>query len=1034
MAPPLRLYTLDPGTPFLEALVDALLDGRLVPGFEPRGDPFALASATLFLPTRRSIRMLRQVFLERAGGRAALLPRLLALGEIDEDEHAFEASPGAEFLPDAVGPVHRQLGLTRLVLAWSEGIKRALLPLEDDDEPLLIPSSPGDAAALASELGRFIDGMEIERVPFERLAALKELHGERYDKYWDLTLRFLEIAIKAWPSHLQALGKMDPALRRNRLIEIEANRLQSRPSGGPVIVAGSTGSIPATRDLILAVARHPDGAVILPGLDLELDALGWNAVGESQGAPAHPQAGLKALLEALGADRDDVKRLGDPAPSLRARERLLSEALRPADTTDQWAAASPRPAQPGSLAGVALVEAAHEGEEALAVALALREALERPGQSAALVTPDRGLAARVTAELDRWAVAVNDSAGQGLLDTPSGIAARLVLDAALANFAAVPVLALLQHPFTALGLARTDVRQAAACLDIGALRGPQPPPGIAGLRKALANGRTQARSPHAHPSRKALGEDQWQAAAVLLDALETALRPLCDLLQGHQPVDAARLFTLHREAVEAALSLDELYAGEAGQALLGFFDELRQADAQALAIRPGDYPGLFASLAKERRVRGGEPKHPRIAIYGLLEARLLPIDRIVLGGLDEGAWPGHASADPWLNRPMRAAVGLSSPEKRLGLAAHDFVQGFGAREVILTRSLKRGGTPTVPARWLQRIKALAEPEYLQALQRGQAWRDLARGLDAPRGPVRAPAAPRPRPPRALRPSRLSVTRIEDLIRDPYSIYARAILKLEPLEPVACPPGAADRGTLIHEAIRRFADLCEGGVPADAEARLLAIGRELFESYADYPDVTAFWWPRFRLIATFLADWESKRREGLREGLNVKTEIGGEIRWQTAAQRTFVLSARADRIEIDQDGAARIVDFKTGAAPSTRQIVSGLSPQLILEAAILLHHGFPDVAFRCVADPLIVSLGGGAQGCREQLIVSKGETAGEIAARSLAGLKTLIDRFEDETTPYAAMLHPMFKSRRYGAYDHLARVREWSLAGEEEGGE
>jgi ATP-dependent helicase/nuclease subunit B len=1032
-----NLLTIAPGSPFLETLVDALLDGRLVPGFAPRQDPLALAGATIYLPTRRAIRALRGVFLDRLGTDAALLPRLTALGEVDDDEAAFADS--APDMPEPVGALARQIALTRLILQWSATLTQALLPVpgEETGEPLLIPSSPGDAAGLAAELGRFLDGLQIDRVPPQAIANLGQSHAGLYDRYWDITQRFLEIATFAWPAHLQEVGRGDAVLLRNARLEAQASGLAASPQSGPVIVAGSTGSIPATRDLIKAIAAHPQGAVVLPGLDLDLDALGWNAINRGEGVPSHPQAGLAALLADIGVVREEVGLLAEPARPLARRAALVSQALRPAETTDLWVASREgvaSVAEEEALAGVALIEAAHEGEEALAAALALRETLLTPGRTVALLTPNRQLARRVVTELGRWNIEADDSAGQPLAETPPGLFARLVLDAALHDFDPVALLSLLKHPFALLGLPRAAVRQTTAALEIGALRGPRPAPGPAGLAAALALGRAGLADPYCPPARLALGEEDWAGAEALVEILSIRLEPFAALLRRREALPAATFFAAHREAVEAlgAASGGEgalLYQGEAGESLQAFFADLATVGAGELSLPPFEYPGLFAALIAGRSVRGGEPKHPRLAIYGLLEARLLPVDRLVLAGLDESIWPPEVKSDPWLNRPMRAAIGLSSPEKRIGLAAHDFEQALGYGDVVITRALKRGGSPTVPSRWLQRLDAFLGPAFDAIRRRGERYCALARLADHTQAPPPELKAPKPMPALALRPTRLSVTQIENLVRDPYSIYARHILRLQPLDEIAMPPGAADRGTLIHAALERFAELCADGVPPDALERFHAIGEGLFAGLSEFPEVLAFWRPRFAAMADFLVDWERGRRPRL---ASVRSEIPGRLSWRTRAGRAFTLSARADRIETDSDGVVSVLDFKTGLAPTARQVQSGLSPQLALEMAILMEAGFTGVPVpEVLGAPSIVHLAGGAKGPSEKRLEFKDVSPLEVAQESLASLKVLIDRFESEKTPYASLLHPMFKGRRYGDYDHLARVREWSVSAEGE---
>jgi ATP-dependent helicase/nuclease subunit B len=1031
-----RVFSIHPGLPFLSTLVTALLDGQLVDGFRPRGDALALASATIFLPTRRAIRTIREVFLDALGGNAAILPRLLALGEVDDEEAAVDPTPGEEVLLDAVGALERQIELTRCVLDWARGKTTALLPLPGGTEPLMIPASPGDAARLATALARFMDGLENERVGFDRLRDLRAEHEGRYDRYFDITLEFLEIATQRWPAYLSDRSLMDPVARRNRLLEAEARRLAAGLQGGPVIVAGSTGSIPATRDLIAAAARHPQGAVILPGLDKVLDQADWSAIPTSTeaGAPTHPQAGLYALLSAMALAREDVRDLGEVTQVKAARAALLSRALRPARTTDAWSSEGvpATDAFAEALSGVTVVEAATEAEEALAIAVVMRAVLERDGARAALVTPDRQMAARVVTELARWGIAADDSAGRPLSSSPPGILVRLVLDAALDDLATVPLLALLKDPLCTLSIGRAAVVAGTAAIEFAALRGPAPPPGLKGLRQALMLARDEP-DPYAPRARKALQVADFAAAERLLDAISTALSPLIEALHRPGTVPAATLFAAHAAAARASADPAGFATGDAGESMATFLDDLLRVRPEALDLPPSAYPGLFAALIAGRSARGGDPSHPRLAIYGLLEARLIPVDRLILGGLDEGLWPGTVEADPWLNRPMRAALGLTEPERRIGLAAHDFTQGLGADDVVITRALKRGGSPTVPARWLQRLAAYGGREgYAQLVARGQVWLDHARALDAPARAVQPISAPEPRPPRDRRPTSLSVTEIEHLLRDPYTIYARHVLKLDPLDGLALPPSAADRGTMIHAGADRFAVLVADGIPADAQARLDDLFRDLLAPIADYPDIAVFLKPRLRRISRFLVRWETRRRPTLK---SVVTEVRGRLGWSTVAGRRFELRAKADRIERLPDGRARIVDFKTGVVPSIEQVKAALAPQLPLEAAMVLEGGFPTLGpVTGLVESLYVALTGKADGGREQTIAFKDIATEDHARQVLDSLKTLIDRFEDETTPYRSMLHPMFKGRRYGDYDHLARVREWSLSGEGEGDE
>jgi ATP-dependent helicase/nuclease subunit B len=408
-----------------------------------------------------------------------------------------------------------------------------------------------------------------------------------------------------------------------------------------------------------------------------------------------------------------------------------------------------------------------------------------------------------------------------------------------------------------------------------------------------------------------------------------------------------------------------------------------------------------------------------------LEARLTTSDRLVLGGLNEGTWPPEAHSDAWLSRPMRLELGLDLPERRIGLSAHDFAQMLGAREVILTRAAKLAGTPTVASRFVQRLAAVAGPRWQTALQHGERYLAWARELDRPGAPPRPAPRPVPRPPTAARPTRLSVTEIEHWLRDPYTIYAKHVLRLFPLDPIDTAPGAADRGTVIHGAIGDFTQAYATALPADALGELLALGRKHFAPLEEFPEARAFWWPRFERIARWFADWESKRRADVAA---VQAEIRGEIEIPLG-QRSFHLSARADRIERLGDGTYAILDYKTGQVPTGRQVAAGLSPQLTLEGAILRAGRFADIApGASIAALIYVSLKGGDPGGKENWIEFKDSTPDAEADRALQKLAEVARKFEDQATPYRSRERPMWQGRAYGDYDHLARVKEWSPSG------
>ncbi len=494
--PPPRIFTVPASVPFLPTLARALSDGTLMPGALHRGDPLALATTTIYLPTRRACRLARDAFLDVLDGEAVALPRIVALGDIDEDELAFEEAAGATEpldLPAPLSPLARRLMLARLALTFAERASHE----RASGSPLVV-GTPAAALALADHLARLIDDMTVREVPWERL---DDLVPAELGEYWQLTLQFLTIAREHWPRVLAERSAIEPAARRDRVIAAEAARLARKPDG-PVVVAGSTGSMPATARFIAAVARLPHGAVVLPGLDTDLDAASWAAIGggaaragerEAEPENGHPQFALHGLLKQLGVDRNEVTVLGEPRP--HDRSALLSEALRPARTTHLWRARLAEPlfaeACAAGLAGLAVIEAANPDDEALAIAVALREAVEQPQRTAALATPDRALARRVAAALARWDIRVANSAGTPLADTAVGVFARLAAEAALGGAAPAPLLALLKHPLCRLGARQGAHARAVAALERAVLRGPRPRAGTAGLAHALANFRTE---------------------------------------------------------------------------------------------------------------------------------------------------------------------------------------------------------------------------------------------------------------------------------------------------------------------------------------------------------------------------------------------------------------------------------------------------------------------------------------------------------------------------------------------------------------
>lgn len=994
----LAVYTIPPEVPFVDALA-AGLRSRL-------GDaPEALATARILLPTRRACRSLTLAFVRQAGGKPLLLPRMTPLGDIDEEDVSFDemnalvSAAGAE-IPPAVPALRRQLLLGRHVVRVMGSAR----------------TTPAQAAQLASELGRLFDQVHTERLDLSRL---DQLVPDELARHWQITLDFLRPIARDWQETLRAEGCIDPADRRQRLLSAQAAAWRSAPPEGPVIAAGSTGSMPATADLLAVIAGLPQGAVVLPGLDTVSDEAAWRAIDVDADdadfalAQPHPQFGLAQLLRRLGIHRSAVRLW--PAPGLgdgsgRAeRTRTLARALAPASCTR---ALRDTPAGATGFEGVTVVEAATPEEEARAVALVMRRTLEEPGRTAALVTPDRTLARRVGAELLRWGIAIDDSGGRPLAETPPAAFLRLIGRMVAEAFAPVPLLAVLKHPLAAGGLAPPAFRGNARALD-ERLRGIRPAPGIDGLRRALA----------------AKGENR--GAAAVLDTLETIMAPLARLFE--QPaVSLAEILRIQGAAAEMLAESDDqrgaarLWAGDDGEVLAGFVAELTEAARHDPPIAPPEWPDLLDVLLAGRAVRPRWGRHPRLAIWGPLEARLQCADVMILGGLNEESWPPATSAGPWMSRPMLQAFGLPLPERRVGLSAHDFCQAFAAPEIWLSRAGRKEGAPTQPSRWLLRLKAaLHGTDWAQDSSRRAApilcW---LRQLDAPE--VIAPSPPpAPKPPLAARPRELSVTQIETWIRDPYAVYARHVLRLRPLDPLDAEPEAAEFGTFVHQAIGAF--LADGNIGSaeDAYARLLAHGRAAFGELLQRPAVDAFWWPRFQRIARWFVGNEIERGPTVTA---TWAEIDGRMTFEAPGGR-FVLKAKADRVDRLADGSLAIVDYKTGKPPSDTDVQAGAAPQLPLEAVIARAGGFPGIAAgAAVASLEYWRLIGGDEGgvCKA---VAKAP-AEHLARQAADALAVLVATFDDPTTPYAALPRPHLVPR-YSDYAHLARVKEWAIEDEAE---
>jgi ATP-dependent helicase/nuclease subunit B len=920
-------------------------------------DPLGLARGRILLPNNRAVHAVTEAFVRASGG-GLLMPRLIPVGDPELDERVGGALDRIddEPIPPAIDPTERVLTLAGIVRAGGEATAEAL--------------------RLAADLARTLDALLVEEID---PANLRTAVSETADlaRHWEHSLARLQLIYETWPALLRDRGALDLAERRNLLLHLLARRWKGDPPPGFTIAAGITTAAPAVAALVRRVARMPEGMVVLPGLwladifpDDEWDRLGGEAT--------HPQYHLKLLLDRIGVARAEVQRwrYAGRAASPPARARAVANAMASSEFSDKWEVLRPDQRR---LGGIRLAELPDSATEAQAIALALREALETPGKTAALVTPDRQLAGRVSALLARWEIEADDSAGKPLSQLAAGTLLLGIASAAAEELAPVPLLALLKHPLVGgEGDERIAWLDAVRTLDL-ALRGPRPTAGLAGLEARFAEKNA---------------EQAWSAVRDRLTSIDGLLRV---------PVSLAQFTVLLGEAAQA-LSGGSAWRGPAGRLAAEMLAELQSSEAAAqLTVSSADAVPLLRQMLDERAVRPPFGGHPRIFIWGLLEARLQRADLLILGGLNEGVWPSLPAPDPWLPPKVRATLGMPTLEFRVGLAAHDFASALGAPEVLITRARRDGRSPTVASRFLLRLEAISG-----GLPRDTVLERITRALDDP-GPPKPVSRPAPSPPLEQRPERISVTAVDRLKADPFAFYASAILKLPALDPVDADYSARWKGEEVHKVFQDWLqhDDCDPDKLRDRAERLLA-------DEAIHPMLRALWAPRLLEAIDWIAELERRNQgEGRRP---LAAEAKGE-----APLSGIVVHGRADRIDVLADGSLAIVDYKTGKPPAKKAIDAGFALQLGLLGLIARAGGFdgvrgdPDVFEywslvrdrdrfgKCVrADK---DMGGG------EFLDHAGRNFAEAAAKWLIG-----------TEPFTAKLNPAYAP--YGDYDQLMRLEEW----------
>lgn len=968
------LFTIPSGTSFLKRLAEGLLNIS-TSGHGPKGeDEFALSRMRVLLPTRRAGRELRDAFLTLSKGKPLLLPRLQPIGDVDAEEIELYLSGYGETnsdIPPAISTLERQFLLAPLIQRKD-------------------PSLGLDAAlSLATDLARLIDTVHTEDLDF---AGLQNIVPSTLATHWQKTLEFLDIITTHWPHILAERGQIDPADRRNRLLKSLARLWQNHPPETPIIAAGSTGSIPSAGELLKTIANLPQGIVILPGLDLDLDSNSWNAITDT-----HPQATMRHLLIRMNKTRDDVQLWPEAYGLLSQRTELIRDIMRPADFFGQ---ADPKGLVNG-IKDLTLIETATPREEAAAIAVIIREALEVPDQTACFVTPDRTLARRVMSALRRWGIEVDDSAGGALATTASATFLLSLLRVIETNFAPLELIDFLKHNYQRL-VPQEDV----ALLERYVLRGSRPSGGMNGLYHRLSV--LDLKNDHLHHIVRNL--DQSFSSFSSLTSGEFSLNEFCEsILKIAEYMSGGAEFFWSRTESN---SISNFIAN-----VMEYANLLPRIELKA-------FGNVFRTLLKTENYRPDHEPHRRILILGQLESRLIHRDVMILGGLNEGTWPREAAHDPWMSRPMRQKFGLPTPDRITGLSAHDFVEHLSSGKVFITRSLKSDGTATVPARWIQKLKTLlnandipcswpAENPYLQWIKK----------MDDPISPTPLYAnVPQPKPPLTNRPETLSATWIEKWMRNPYRVYAEKILKLKILDPFDHDVVHAERGRFVHDVLLEFVQTYPGEMPKNAVQIILGIGQKKQSELEHVPPHWYYWWPRFERLVEWFVDEETKWRKTAVPWIQEETGAV-EIYQNPATGRKFIVTAKADRIDRIKTGGAAIMDYKTGNTPLLYKVKDGTAPQLPIESYILNKGGYKNI--QETPNLMVYWKLSGSHAQAGEVKPFDQIDMSEILAATEEGLTKLIDLFENPDTPYIAraVSGKLYDDEK--AYAHLARTAEWS---------
>lgn len=969
----MNIKTLPLSGAFLKGLAQRICDLT-------QGDPLGMGGAVVLLPTRRACRALELLLLENSSNQATVLPKIIPMGEGDMDDLIFLDDGEVVSIDHILNPQLYQALLTNLTLKFGvvwESKK----------------NGPGiaQAANLALNLMQLLNQVETEGLSFQDLEGLVP---HEYAEHWQITLDFLKIITQYWPEILKVQGKMTPAALRRLLTNTMANNWANNPPHHVVIAAGSTGTIPATAHLLKVIAGLPRGEVILPGF-IHLPSNEAEVL-----SPAHPQYTMYQLLKKLEADPHDVISLMPPAPRDLTYIKAFGGGLSKNIDVKTF----------GSLQ---LAECAHLQEEADVIALKIREVLENPTSTALLVTPDPGLSMRVTMSLRRFGIHVDDSAGRLFSKSPGGTLLRLTAQWCAKTLSASLILGTLKHPMVQGVFDRHTFLILVRILERYVLR----------KGRIFASLTEMACYVATTPCPVSVNKDLWESLHLFLKELNSVVAPLQqfyelkdvslkDLIMAHQS------FLGFLKLGNSQASLDDLFPVNSDESIVAksFWENWIQASSLLTLPTGQEYLDLLDSFLAPLLVRPSQGQHPRVAILGPMEARLMSADQIILGGLNEDIWPPSPKGDPWFSMDMREKFGLPPYQRRIGLSAHDFLEHLGATDVLLTRSLQMDSSPTTPSRFLVKLETLLKPHGL-ILSRASDLIAWARSLSLPQEISTAKKiCPKPCPPVATRPMKLSITDVTNLIHNPYDVYAKHILNLQPLDPLDFTPGALEYGIILHEVFHELLPIL--GTQGALEKGLF-LGDTLFDQYFKDVGFQDFWRLKFEHSLKWFLRYEL-------ENTSIQKrfgEVSGALNFETPMGQ-FTLICKADRIDLLINQTWQILDYKTGKLPTQKAIATGHAPQLPLEAAVLKFGRFEGIPTGFTISGLsFVGLTGKIPA--GDVVEIKGDP-NELANHAFQSLKTIVFHFLHPETPYEAG----FKSL-IGTYDHLARIQEVSFFGRED---